>query len=916
MTARERDVPTPTREPLRRKPLKRKHERALYRGTQSFVDFLPWVEYLPDEEAILMQDGVSVGAVLEVSPLGTAGCSKAFLAEIRDTLEEALQDSFEEHDHAPWVMQTYTWDAFELDRPLATLRDYIQPEAAGSDYSQAYLKVMADHYRGVCQPVGLFQDDVVTKAPWAGAVRRNLLVLYRKYDLSKKQRKTEGEFTRELALLQLKDTVEKLGYALAPVGVSLRRLSGHEFHDWLLEFFNPPNCLFGGDRKAFLDAVRHSEEDSLPYGDKFAESLFYSHPRSDRDNGCWWLDDTPVRCLSIDGIRRRPNVGHVTGEIRRGDATNTLLDLLPPGSVFVSTLVVVPQDSMEAHITAINESAIGDNSDTLQTRRDCDTAREVMTLRHKFYRAQYAVYVRADNLAQLDERSTQIRARLLNYGFRAIAPKDDFTALDAFVRNLPMVYSPTLDQREGWRGAQITTVQHIANMACFFGRTRGTGHPGIAMFNRGGEPVFIDPLNPADRQKNAHMLILGPTGAGKSASVISMLAHVMAVHRPRMFIIEAGNSFGLMGQWFARHGLSVNQVTLKPGSGVTLSPFQDAHLLLKARDLDLNAEDMPSVADSGEDDEQRDVLGEMETVALLMITGGEEEEAKRIRRADRAMIRRAILRAAQKTAEQETVTRTQDVRDAFDDLASEAVDERDATRLRDMGRAIDLYCLGFNGEVFNQDGSSWPEADVTIIDLATFAREGYEANLAISVISCLNMINNIAERDQFSDREIVVTIDEAHIITTNPLLAPFLVKIVKMWRKLGAWLWSATQNMEDYPAAAKKMLNMVEWWLCLVMPKEEAEALGQFRQVDAAQKEMLLSASKAPGKYTEGVLLSETSEFIVRNVPPSLMLALAQTEKHEKARRNELMTEHGISELDAAIQVARDIDRARGISHD
>ena len=186
--------------------------------------------------------------------------------------------------------------------------------------------------------------------------------------------------------------------------------------------------------------------------------------------------------------------------------------------------------------------------------------------------------------------------------------------------------------------------------------------------------------------------------------------------------------------------------------------------------------------------------------------------------------------------------------------------------------------------------------------------------MAISVVSCLNMINNIAERDQFGAREIVVTIDEAHIITTNPLLAPFLVKIVKMWRKLGAWLWSATQNMEDYPAAAKKMLNMIEWWICLVMPKEEVEEIARFRHIDDAQRALLLSASKSPKQYTEGVVMSETSENLFRNVPPSLMLMLAATEKHEKADRMRLMQKHGIIEVEAAKRLAVELDRTRGIT--
>ncbi len=36
-----------------------------------------------------------------------------------------------------------------------------------------------------------------------------------------------------------------------------------------------------------------------------------------------------------------------------------------------------------------------------------------------------------------------------------------------------------------------------------------------------------------------------------------------------------------------------------------------------------------------------------------------------------------------------------------------------------------------------------------------------------------------------------------------------------MWRKLGAWFWLATQNIDDLPRAAEPMLNMIEWWICL-----------------------------------------------------------------------------------------------------
>ncbi|MEO0436608.1 MAG: conjugative transfer ATPase [Pseudomonadota bacterium] len=920
-----------------KQPLPKAERRLLYKRQRSFIDFLPWVEYLEEDQAILLEDGCSVGAVFEVTPIGTAGRMQDHLASVRDTLTDALQDSFDEYDQHPWVIQTYTFNEATIMERMQVIRDYCSREARGTQYTQAYLDMMARHYAGITREGGLFEDRTVTQTPWGGSRLRNYLVIYRRVPTdrrsavkqgaakkgtpmkgkarkasAKERRNADGSVDRVMALADLNEVIEKFSHAILPTGARLERLDGHAFHNWLLRFFNPTTDLFGGSIDEFF-ASTEQQEDSLPYGDQFAESLFYSHPRSDQDNNCWWFGDGALRCLSIDGIRRRPSVGHVTGETTRGDATNTMMDVLPPGSVFVSTIVVIPQDTLEAHIDEIEKSAIGNNSESTQVQKDCDRAREVLAARHKMYRAQYAVYVRGSSARELDERTNAARSRLLNYGFRAIAPKDDFTAVDSVIRNLPMAYDAQLDEREGWRGAQITVVQHIANLSCFFGRSRGTGNPGITMFNRGGEPMFFDPLNSADRQKNAHMLILGPTGAGKSATLVSMLAHTMAVHRPRLFVIEAGNSFGLLGDYFRGNGLTVNRVSLRPGSNVSLSPYADAHLVLDERAY---GSVYPADDDDDLDDaEGRDVLGEMEIVATLMISGGEEREAARLTRSDRKRIQEAIILAAQTASQDQRVCQTEDVRNAFYALSkSEDFDVDVRRRVQEMGDAVGLFCEGFTGEVFNQPGQAWEEADVTIIDLATFAREGYEAHLAISVVSCLNMINNVAEREQFGSREIVVTIDEAHIITTNPLLAPFLVKIVKMWRKLGAWLWSATQNMEDYPDAAKKMLNMVEWWLCLVMPKEEIEAIARFRKVDDAQREMLLSASKSAGQYTEGVVMSEALETLFRTVPPSLMLALAQTEKHEKARRSEIMRERSISEIEAAIQIAHEIDVARGIA--
>ena len=927
-TAEAGPAPARTARPrARRRGITEVEAGALYRPDRSFVDLLPWVEAVRDEEsgfeAVLLEDGASLGAAWEIVPLGTEGRSAAFLAEIRDGVQDVIQDAFEERDASPWTVQTYTWRDLDMRPDIAALRDYAGAAAKGTAYTAAYLDLAARHLTGAAKDDGLFRDEEVTRERWGGAVERTRLVLCRRRGAG---RLAAGEPDDMMAALA--ETGARLVKALEGLGVKSRQLTGAEFHGWMRRWFNTYTDLTPDDSAAFERELVGDGADALPVealaGDAFVESMFYCHPRSDFANRCWWFEGCCARLLTVEGLRRPPRVGQVTGENRHGDAVNTLLDRLPAGTVYQTTLVPVPQDLVDAHIDRVAASAKGSSVEALRAREDCDAAKAAMSSRQKMFRSGYAFYLRARSTAELDRATDQARTLLLRYGFRVVAPFDNLRALDAYVAHLPMAYDPERDRGNGWRYAKINMAQHAANLLPVFGRGVGTGHPGMLFFNRGGQPLAFDPLNKYDRRKNAHLLLIGPTGAGKSATLAAMFAHLVAVHRPRLFVVEAGNSFGLLADWFASLGLSVNRVSIKPGSGARLSPFRDAADLaeLEADEGALLDEEVERVAarEGDEDtlDVERDILQEMETVAVLMTTGGEAKELDRMKRADRRALRDAVIagaRAARAAGEQ---VRPDHVRDALHELAREGPgNERDAAeraRLRELGDGIGLFCDGFGGEVFNRDGAPWPEADVTLVDLAHFAREGYEAHLALSCVSMMNMVNNLAERDQHSAREIVFAIDEAHIVTTHPQLAPYLVKIVKMWRKLGAWLWLATQNLEDFPDVAKKLLNMIEWWIALVCPKEEVEEMRRFRELTDEQVEMLLSARKAHRQYTEGVVMSAAGMNLFRAVPPSMVLALAATERHEKAERAAIMARDGVTEVEAARAVAADIDRARGLA--
>ena len=909
----------------RRKPATEADAQALYDVAPSFADLLPWVEYLPKSKSILLEDGQSVAAFFELAPVGTEGRELAWLWQARDALENALQDSFDELDENPWVIQLYAQDEANWDGYLRGLSSYVRPRAQGSAFSEFYLRFFGHHLRAIAKPGGLFEDTTVTRLPWRGQVRRVRMVVYRRAANTVVTSRRGQSPEQALATI-----CDRLAGGLANAGVKTLRMGAADIHDWLLRWFNPQPVLLGPraeDRERFFALTRYPDETEegeieLASGD-FAQRLFFGQPRSDVGNGAWLFDGMPHRVIVMDRLRMPPSTGHITGETRKGgDAVNALFDQMPEDTVMCLTLVATPQDVLEAHLNHLSKKSVGETLASEQARQDVQQARTLIGSAHKLYRGALAFYLRGRDLAQLDARGLQLVNVMLNAGLQPVREEDEVAPLNSYLRWLPCVFDPALDKRQWY--TQLMFAQHAANLAPVWGRSQGTGHPGITFFNRGGGPITFDPLNRLDRQMNAHLFLFGPTGSGKSATLNNILNQVTAIYRPRLFIVEAGNSFGLFGDFAAQLGLSVHRIKLAPGAGVSLAPFADAHRLvetpsqvqtLDADDLDEDRAETAQVANRDDEaDEQRDVLGELEITARLMITGGEDKEEARMTRADRSLIRQCILDAAQRCVAEKRTVLTRDVRDALRERARDAtLPEARRTRLLEMADAMDMFCQGVDGEMFDRPGTPWPEADITIVDLATFAREGYNAQLSIAYISLINTVNNIAERDQFLGRPIINVTDEGHIITKNPLLAPYVVKITKMWRKLGAWYWLATQNIDDLPKAAEPMLNMIEWWICLSMPPDEVEKIAHFRELNPAQKALMLSARKEAGKFSEGVILSKSMEVLFRAVPPSLYLALAQTEPEEKADRFQLMQQYGIGELDAAFKVAEKIDRARGI---
>ncbi|EOF7756952.1 conjugative transfer ATPase [Salmonella enterica] len=718
------------RAPLKReRHLSRREEAKVYEHGPSVIDFLPWAEYLPEDECLLLDDGVSVGAVFLITPAGTEGRTQERLDEIRDMTEKALQSSLDERDTHQWVVQFFCQDESDLTVEMDRIRGYVSPAAQGTAFTRAWLGETERHLKQISRPEGLFKDNVVTGVDWRGQMRRTRMVVYRYVNPR----------TREPypPAVQLRQVCDRLVASLGQTGVVCQRQNGEQIHAWLLRLFNPAPEWIDPQTLYRTAAWRDNRQDALPVNNDFSETLFFTPPRSDAENGMWWFDNMAHRAVPVERLTSAPGPGCLTGEKPRGEHINALMDMMPPGTLACLTLLVQPQNVLEEEFKQQGKKSLGDNLDSEMAREQVGEALEWLKQKHKLYRGALTFIIRAPDMSTLDRYQLSLSTTLMNDGLQPVNPEHELTPLNTLLRALPMCFNPEMDTNRWY--TWLTFVQHFAGVAPVYGRSTGTGHPGLTFFNRGGELLNFDPIK--DRIQSAHKLLFGPTGAGKSATLTVELCQQMAIHRPRLFLVESGNSFGPLADYYSSLGLTVNKVSIKPGKGTCLPVFADAHLLRDISDEALDESqlrDIDDVDDVDDDEEKRDILGEMEIAAVLMVTGGDRDE--KLSRADRGLLRKALKMAADMAYDENRQMLPEDLKTVLESISTDkSLNDRGSSRWHpkmqsrasEMALALELMTEGFEGELFNREGEAWPEADVTIVDLGyrSFLKKNHPTEL-------------------------------------------------------------------------------------------------------------------------------------------------------------------------------------------
>lgn len=878
-----------------------------YQTMPNLIHRLPWRDYNQKYKCFLLEDNESLGVCFKITAITCEARPDAMMEDIAKSISEAIKNSIPCEKDNPWILQVYVKKEADLSEAYQRIEDYFPEKRKSEPLTQAFLQNLKAHFEYITQLGGIFHDNQVMNLTFRGGIMHVYAVLYRRIRIKKM-----SQDARRNRLEEMLHVSRKFSNQLRSCGMKVSRMTGKEFYHWMVQWFNP-------DKK---NHFTYPDENAKPIGFDLTEQLFYHLPESFAKG--WLFNGLPHKVLTIQNMTMNPSIGHISAERKRNidDKVFNLIDHLPEESIFVLTVTMQAQSDVAMHLKRIHDSAVGRHAQAEKVKNEVNLAEKSLAEGDYLFPVTMAVYLKGQTLENLHTNEAYTEVLLNSNGFKVITDHELFP-IDAYLRYLPMNYDFYFDKYNSYRSRYLLLTD-IAKLLPFYGRSRGTENPGMVFFNRGGEPWTYDLM--VDKSKNAHLLLLGETGTGKSNLLNYLIAHDLALYNSRFFIIDAGGSFNLLGDYCASLGLTVNKIKIDLMSPVSLNPFahglriieqvekidsthREKYLINACEKLLQEQQDNSKKELLQDEEEPRDILGDMVLAALIMITGGEKKEEEMIRRSDRMLIMDAIINAAYFVqGEQRDQMIASDIVDAFERMALLLNSDRDRDKIRrarEMADSMRYFTKDpVSSRFFNSIGTPWEPADVTIIDVGLFAREGYEAHRAIAFSGCMNNILALAESNQASNRAIKVVCDENHIFTSIPLLADIETRIAKMGRKLGLWLWLATQNMKDFAEGARRMLSQIESWLCLALPPDEIQQIERFKTLTPEERLLFLSAQKEKGKYTEGVLLSPKIKGLFRNIPPRLYLAMASTDQDEKYLRARIMQAHNCSEIEAVKIIA------------
>lgn len=890
-----------------------------YKNTPSFSDYLPWVEYSDEDNLMLLEDERSVGALFEIKSIPTEARPVDQINQLHQKITRLLTTLLPAEDENPWVMQLFVQDDATLMPIYKALKKYISKHHNLDDpFTKQYLKITQDHFKKICEKKGIFRDPM-SDLIFQGKIRRIRVAIYRRHEIIHKKFNTN-------VLDEIKGICQKFETQVRQMGIRIKRLKAKDFYDWQVRWFNPNPSQTNGDVDLLLKKYPYPKNHK-PFGWSFSQNIFFGNIESDEH--AWIFDGIKHKVITFKDLDGEIPIGAISREISFSESQKyAILDKFPEGAIYTIQITFESKNAIENHLDSIESAAIGKSSVIEDIHANVKRARYEMDTGNLLLRSVEAIYFQGKNDDDLKQTELDLQALLNSVNLSVIHSDNEIYPKDLYLRFLPFNFNAHFDKKNNFRSS-YKYASDIARLIPIYGRSQGDGqNPLHLYFNRGGEVFMFDELSPDFKMANSHMAIVGTTGSGKSVTLNNMMLSLAAVRNPRIIAMEVGGSFDLSAQYLKKYGKNVKIMKFERLHPIAINPYAEAYSALTMIEKEealiqaslnilseIHSEKLALLLESSKEmaseteincDEDRDILNEMVIATRVMITQGNSDEEKKIDPTDLSLITKALI-CTMKVCKKSNVPQMllSHLIDNMNFLAEKESSEVLKSRLKMFSMRLEYYTTGIRGQFINKASHPLEDFDFLHVDFGFMQSESYKDLMNIACIALLSKILAIADLNKGSARATVLFMDEAHVFFKSDMVASFAILMAKVARKIGLWLRLCTQNIGDFKGIeSKKILSMMETWLCLSLEADEVDLLSHFKPLSPEMRALILDVRKYPGIYSESVLIGKRYSGLFRNIPPRIILALAMTEQTERAHRQKIQIEKNITELEAVEFIA------------
>lgn len=198
-----------------------------------------------------------------------------------------------------------------------------------------------------------------------------------------------------------------------------------------------------------------------------------------------------------------------------------------------------------------------------------------------------------------------------------------------------------------------------------------------------------------------------------------------------------------------------------------------------------------------------------------------------------------------------------------------ALTPREADRCRVMSSRLRRFTHGDHAKIFDRASTFQVGAVAIAIGLRELSMS-YSSDLTPALAVVLTAVLASLRR---RDTRLVVVVDEAHRVTSDPDAGDVLGRLVRQARKYGAGVWMCSQRVEDFVGTDLGRTLAATAATKVVLGVEEA-ALAGVREAFALSDEE--AAAVNPPQTGRAVLVSGSERTVVRVLAGDAMLAIAE----------------------------------------